>query len=71
MATEISFKKLKFYWGLYALVLIPLALVLIFNYYPIFNGFIHIFYHWDGDAVEDRGRVSVVTGEQNGSAAQA
>ena len=53
MATEISVKKLRFYWGLYGLVLIPLALVLLFNYYPIFNGFIHIFYHWDGDSVEE------------------
>ncbi|MBQ4313994.1 MAG: sugar ABC transporter permease [Lentisphaeria bacterium] len=53
MATEISVKKLRFYWGIYALVLIPLALVLLFNYYPIFNGFIHIFYQWDGDAVEE------------------
>ena len=53
MATEISIKKLRYYWGLYALVLVPLVLVLLFNYYPIFNGFIHIFYHWDGDAVEE------------------
>ena len=53
MATEVSVKKLRFYWGIYGLVLIPLAMVLLFNYYPIFNGFIHIFYQWDGDAVEE------------------
>ena len=53
MATEISVKKLRFYWGIYGLILIPIAMVLLFNYYPIFNGFIHIFYQWDGDAVEE------------------
>ena len=53
MATEVSVKKLRFYWGIYGLVLIPLVMVLLFNYYPIFNGFIHIFYQWDGDAVEE------------------
>lgn len=30
-----------------------LVLVLVFNYYPIINGFIHIFYEWDGDTVEE------------------
>ena len=53
MATDISIKKLRFYWGLYALILLPLLLVILFNYYPIVNGFIHIFYLWDGDAVEE------------------
>ena len=53
MAVEISRKKLKHYWPVYLLIAIPLALVLIFNYYPIFNGFVHIFYKWDGDMVEE------------------
>ena len=53
MATDISVKKLRFYWGLYSLILLPLLLVILFNYYPIVNGFIHIFYLWDGDAVEE------------------
>jgi raffinose/stachyose/melibiose transport system permease protein len=30
-----------------------LTLVLLFNYYPIFNGFVHIFYRWDGNMVEE------------------
>jgi raffinose/stachyose/melibiose transport system permease protein len=34
-------------------VALPLALVLVFNYYPIVNGFIHIFYRWDGDMIEE------------------
>ncbi|MFA6714278.1 MAG: sugar ABC transporter permease [Victivallaceae bacterium] len=53
MAVNISIKKLKFYWPVYFLVAIPLTLVLIFNYYPIFNGFIHIFYRWDGNMIEE------------------
>jgi len=28
-------------------------MVLLFCYYPIVNGFIHIFYRWDGDMVEE------------------
>ncbi|MFA6715536.1 MAG: sugar ABC transporter permease [Victivallales bacterium] len=53
MAVIISSRKLKYYWSVYLLVAIPLVLVLIFNYYPIVNGFIHIFYRWDGDMVEE------------------
>ena len=49
MAVNISRCKLKNYWPIYILVAIPLALVLTFNYFPIFNGFVHIFYRWDGD----------------------
>ena len=53
MAINISRNKLKNYWPIYILVAIPLALVLTFNYYPIVNGFVHIFYRWDGDMVEE------------------
>ena len=53
MAVEVTAKKLKNYWSVYMLAAIPLALVLVFNYYPIFNGFIHIFYRWDGDLIEE------------------
>jgi len=53
MAVEVSAGKLKYYWPVYLLVAIPLVMVLIFSYYPIFNGFIHIFYEWDGDTVEE------------------
>ena len=45
--------KLKEYWKNYFLVLFSLILVLLFSYYPIFNGVKHIFYRWDGDAVEE------------------
>lgn len=53
MAIEVSAGKMKHYWPVYLLVALPLALVLVFNYYPIVNGFIHIFYHWDGDMIEE------------------
>ena len=53
MAIDISRSKLKHYWPIYILVAIPLVLVLTFNYFPIFNGFVHIFYRWDGDMVEE------------------
>jgi len=53
MAVDISIRRLKTYWPLYFLILGPLALVLIFNYFPIFNGFVHIFYRWDGDFIEE------------------
>ena len=43
MAVDISLKKLKNYYPIYLLVALPLALVILFNYYPIVNGFIHIF----------------------------
>lgn len=52
-ARTISLTKLKYYWPVYFLVGLPLALVLTFNYYPIINGFVHIFYRWDGDLVEE------------------
>jgi raffinose/stachyose/melibiose transport system permease protein len=53
MAVDISLKKLKNYYPIYLLVALPLALVILFNYYPIVNGFIHIFYRWDGDLIEE------------------
>jgi ABC-type sugar transport system permease subunit len=53
MAVEVSFKKLRYYWPVYLLVAIPLGMVLLFNYYPIINGFIHIFYRWDGNMIEE------------------
>lgn len=53
MAIEVTARKLKHYWPIYILVAIPLALVLVFSYFPIVNGFIHIFYDWDGDMVRE------------------
>ncbi len=53
MAIEVTSGKLKHYWPVYLLVAIPLLLVIVFSYYPIFNGFIHIFYRWDGDMIEE------------------
>ncbi len=53
MAVQVSVKKLKNYWPVYFLVALPMLLVLVFNYYPIFNGFVHIFYRWDGDMIEE------------------
>ena len=53
MAIQVSKEKLKYYWPAYLLVAVPLLLVLVFSYYPIFNGFIHIFYRWDGDMIEE------------------
>ena len=53
MAVDVSVKKLRYYWPVYLLVAIPLLLVLLFSYYPIYNGFIHIFYRWNGDTVEE------------------
>lgn len=53
MAITISTSKLRYYWPVYLLVALPLALVLTFNYFPIFNGVVHIFYRWDGDMVEE------------------
>lgn len=53
MVVQVSFRKLKNYRSVYLLVASPLALVLVFNYYPIVNGFIHIFYRWDGDMIEE------------------
>jgi raffinose/stachyose/melibiose transport system permease protein len=34
-------------------VAIPLTLVLVFSYFPIVNGFVHIFYRWDGDMISE------------------
>jgi len=53
MAIEVGTSKLKYYWQVYLLVALPLVLVAVFNYYPIFNGFVHIFYNWDGDMIEE------------------
>ena len=50
---EVSFSKLKSHWPKYLLVLAPLFMVLLFSYWPIVNGFIHIFYRWDGDTIEE------------------
>lgn len=50
---DVSFRQLRYYWRCYLLIAVPLALVLLFNYFPIFNGFIHIFYDWDGDKQEE------------------
>ncbi len=53
MAVDVSVKKLRYYWPVYLLIAVPLVLVLLFSYYPIYNGFIHIFYRWNGDTVEE------------------
>lgn len=53
MAIQVTTAKLKLYWPVYLLIVLPLALVLVFNYYPIINGFVHIFYRWDGDMIEE------------------
>ena len=49
----VSRRKLKHYWPVYLLIMIPLAMVLVFNYYPIYNGFVHVFYRWNGDTIEE------------------
>lgn len=49
----ISVKKLEYYWPCYLLVALPLLFVIVFNYFPIVNGFIHVFYRWDGHLVEE------------------
>ena len=53
MAIEVPFRKLRYYWPVYLLIVVPLALVLLFNYQPIVNGIWHMFYRWDGDTVEE------------------
>lgn len=53
MAIEVGVKRLRHYWPVYLLILLPLCGVLLFNYYPIYNGIKHIFYRWDGDTVEE------------------
>ena len=53
MMVVVTRKKLRHYWPVYGLIGIPLGLVLLFNYYPIYNGFVHIFYRWDGDTLEE------------------
>eukprot|EP00831_Metopus_contortus_P058856 TRINITY_DN5095_c0_g1_i1.p1 TRINITY_DN5095_c0_g1~~TRINITY_DN5095_c0_g1_i1.p1 ORF type:complete len:301 (+),score=63.76 TRINITY_DN5095_c0_g1_i1:175-1077(+) len=53
MAIEVTGGKLKHYWPIYILVAIPLTLVLVFSYFPIVNGFVHIFYRWDGDMISE------------------
>ena len=47
----IPLNRLENHWTAYLLILLPLGLVLLFNYFPIINGFVHIFYRWDGDRV--------------------
>ena len=53
MAVEVPVKKLRYYWPVYLLIAIPLLLVIVFSYYPIYNGMVHIFYRWNGDTVEE------------------
>ncbi len=50
---DIPLSKLKYHWPKYLLILSPLFMVLLFSYWPIVNGFIHIFYRWDGDTIEE------------------
>lgn len=49
----VGIDRLKHYWQAYLLIALPLLLVLVFSYYPIFNGFVHIFYRWNGDNIEE------------------
>jgi len=53
MAIEVPFRKLRYYWPVYLLIALPLLLVLVFCYQPIFNGMWHMFYRWDGDTIEE------------------
>ena len=53
MAVEVPVKKLRNYWPVYLLIAIPLMLVIVFSYYPNYNGMVHIFYRWNGDTVEE------------------
>jgi raffinose/stachyose/melibiose transport system permease protein len=53
MAVNITIKRLRNYWPVYILVAVPLVLVLTFNYFPIVNGFVHIFYRWNGDTIDE------------------
>ena len=50
---NVNISNLKYYWKSYLLVVIPLALVFLFSYYPIFNGLVHMFYRWDGDTISE------------------
>ncbi len=50
---EVPLNKVKYYWKIYLLIFLPLALIFIFAYYPIINGLVHMFYRWDGDTVEE------------------
>jgi raffinose/stachyose/melibiose transport system permease protein len=38
---------------MYGLIAIPLLLVLVFSYFPIYNGIRHIFYRWNGDTIRE------------------
>ena len=49
----VSRRKLRHYWPAYLLIVLPLALVLVFSYYPIYNGFVHVFYNWNGTDIEE------------------
>jgi len=53
VAVDISLRRLKYYWPIYLLIALPVIGVLLFSYYPIFNGLFHIFYRWDGDTIEE------------------
>ena len=46
-------KRWRYQWKSYLLIALPVILILVFNYFPIFNGFIHVFYRWDGDRIEE------------------
>ena len=53
MPVEIPLRKIPHYWNVYLLAATPLLLIVLFNYYPIYNGIVHIFYRWDGDQLEE------------------
>jgi raffinose/stachyose/melibiose transport system permease protein len=53
MAVDVGIKRLRHYWPVYLLIVLPFAGILLFNYYPIYNGIKHIFYRWDGDQIEE------------------
>ncbi len=53
MAVEVPMQKLRYYWPVYLLIAVPLLLVFVVSYYPIYHVFIHMFYRWNGDTVEE------------------
>lgn len=49
----ISSKNIGSYWMAYLLLLLPLTLLLLFDYHTFFSGLTHMFYRWDGNMTEE------------------
>ena len=49
---HVTFRNIGSYWMNYLLLLLPLTLLLLFDYHTFLNGMMHMFYEWDGGAVE-------------------